>query len=432
VGREPSVEPDDGPELTVLVPTYEEGENIGPLIDGIGRVLAGEGLPYEVLVVDAGSQDATRERAQARGARVIVQSRRGYGGALADGFDNARGKFILTMDSDLSHDPNFMSDLLARRHDADVVIASRYVPGGASRTSLYRKTLSWILNQTFRIVLSLPHRDLSSGFRLYNRRVLEEIEIEATDFDVLEEILIKAHCNGWRIVEAPFVYQPRAEGESHARLFKFALSYLKTLYSMWQLRNSVFSADYDERAFNSKIPLQRYWQRKRFEIITGFADRERLTLDVGCGSSRIMTSLPKAIGLDIQLKKLRYLRRASQRLVTGSMQHLPFRNCSFGQVVCSEVIEHIPEDRAVFESLAHVLEPGGILIIGTPDYSRASWRMLERLYSRILPRAYAEQHITHYTAKSLLGWLQKSGFRPIDCRYVGYSEIIVKAVKEAD
>ena len=419
-------------ELTVLIPTYEEGENIEPLIDGVGRALKSEGLTYEILVVDAGSRDGTRERAKARGARVLVQSRPGYGGALTDGFKEARGKSVLTMDSDLSHDPRFVTELLAHRHDADVVIASRYVPGGDSRTSLYRRVLSRILNHTFRIILSLPHRDLSSGFRLYSKRVLDEMEIEATDFDALEEILIRAHCNGWKIVEAPFVYQPRAEGESHARLFKFAISYLKTLYAMWQLRNSVFSADYDDRAFNSKIPLQRYWQRKRHEIVTGFLEKDQLTLDVGCGSSRIVKSLPRVIGLDIQLKKLRYLRETNSLLVNGRLQQLPFTDCSFEQVICSEVIEHIPEEPSVFQELARVLKPGAILVIGTPDYSRASWRILEWLYARILPRAYAEEHITRYTRKSLEEWLVKSGFRLLDCRYVGHSEMIFKTVRVKD
>ncbi len=416
-------------DLTVLVPTYEEGENIGLLIDGIKRVLERERLSYEVLVADAGSHDDTRERAAARGARVLVQSRPGYGGALAEGFRDARGSFVVTMDSDLSHDPEFISQLLASRDEADVIIASRYVPSGASHTTLYRRVLSWILNKVFRTALSLPYRDLSSGFRLYRREVLEEMELESRDFDVLEEVLIKAHCGGWRISEIPFVYRPRAAGSSHAKLFKFAVSYLRTLHQMWQLRNSVFSADYDDRAYDSRIPLQRYWQRKRLEIVSGFLERGPLTLDIGCGSSRIIKSLGKAIGLDIQLKKLRYLKGTNPFLVNGRLEELPFESGSVAQVVCSEVIEHIPRDPAIFAELNRVLEPGGILIIGTPDYARASWRILEWLYARIAPRAYAEQHITHYTNDELSRQLAAAGFSVIDCRYILGSEMIMKAAK---
>src|SRR5205823_1931681 len=159
-----------------------------------------------------------------------------------------------------------------RRNDAEVLIASRYVRGGRADMGWFRRLLSHILNRTFSRVLSLPLRDLSSGFRMYHRDVLMGLTLVARDFDMLEEILIRVHAEGWRIAEVPFHYMARGSGRSHVRLFKFAVAFLRTLVRMWKLRNSVAAADYDHRAFDSPIWLQRYWQRARHRIVLCFLE----------------------------------------------------------------------------------------------------------------------------------------------------------------
>src|SRR5206468_1432521 len=106
------------------------------------------------------------------------------------GFAATTAPYIATMDADLSHRPVFVADLWRRRHEAEVLIASRYVPGGSAEMGWFRRLLSQILNRTYARALALPVRDLSSGFRMYHRNVLDGIELFARDFDVLEEILI--------------------------------------------------------------------------------------------------------------------------------------------------------------------------------------------------------------------------------------------------
>src|SRR2546421_475421 len=347
----------------------------------------------------------------------------GYGGALRTGFERARGDYVLTLDADGSHDPTFLRQMWATRSAAEVVIASRYIHGGTADMPRSRRILSRTLNLVFKRGLSLPYADLSSGYRLYRRRALDSLELRGTDFNILEEILIRAVAAGFTVREVPFHYRARLAGKTHARLASFAVSYLKTFGAMWKLRNSIASADYDARGYDSIVPLQRYWQRRRYQLITKMAAGAARVLDVGCGSSRIIGS-GRLVGLDIVLAKLRYARRYGNPLVHRSIFALPFKDAAFDCVICSEVIEHVAADERVFSELERVLEPGGRLILGTPDYDRWRWRALEWLYGRLAPGGYADEHITHYSRANLAAYLQARGFTIERVDYAGGSEMI--------
>ena len=421
--------PAGSPELAVIIPALNERANLEILLPALRDEIAQIGIPAELVVVDGGSQDGTRETAERRGARVVSQQERGYGGALLAGFASTAAPYLLTMDADLSHRPVFLQDLWRRRDEAEVLIASRYIAGGRADMGRFRKVLSHTLNRTYSRVLSLPLRDLSSGFRMYRRAVLTNLAIRARDFDALEEILIRVHAQGWRILEVPFHYMARGSGRSHARLFKFGWAFLKTLGRMWRLRNSVAAADYDWRAFDSPIPLQRYWQRARHRTVLGFLESRDRILDVGCGSSRIIVDLPNAVGLDILQNKLRWLRSRHRRLIRGSCDRLPFRDGAFETLINSEVIEHVPDAPELWSEMWRVLRPGGLLILGTPDYDRWLWWVLEWIYGKILPDAYAHEHITHFTRQALAARLRAGGYEILECRYVGFCEMIFKARK---
>jgi dolichol-phosphate mannosyltransferase len=419
------------PDIAIVIPAWNERENLDLLLPALKEVLDELGLVSEIVIADAGSEDGTKEAAERRGARVVVQQERGYGGALLAGFKATTAPYIVTMDADLSHRPVFLFDFWKYRDRAEVLIASRYVEGGRADMGKFRRVLSHILNRTYGIALSMPLRDLSSGFRMYRREVLDGMNLLSRDFDVLEEILIRVHAEGWRIREIPFSYMARGSGSSHARLFKFAIAYLRTLGRMWSLRNSVESADYDYRAFDSPIWLQRYWQRTRHKIILKFAAKTERTLDIGCGTSRIILDMPNAVGMDILQNKLRWLKPQHDRLVRGSCDQLPFDDASFDCVINSEVIEHVPDVPEIMSEMWRVLRPGGTLILGTPDYSRRLWLMLEWVYGKVLPGAYAHEHITHYTAAGLAARLKEMGYEVLDCQYVGFCEMIFKARKPA-
>jgi ubiquinone/menaquinone biosynthesis C-methylase UbiE len=154
-------------------------------------------------------------------------------------------------------------------------------------------------------------------------------------------------------------------------------------------------------------------------------------LDIGCGSSRILQSLPQAVGLDMQIRKLRWMRAPGRNLVAGSLSKLPFADESFDAVICSEVIEHISREEIDLTDMVRVLAPGGTLVLGTPDYGRWIWRTLEDLYKKVFPQGYATEHINQYTRQSLRQEIERMGLVVLDIQYVAASEMIFKAVKPA-
>jgi dolichol-phosphate mannosyltransferase len=419
-------------QLSVVIPALDEAENLRVLLPELKQSLRELGVTHEVLLVTARHDTATSEVGAMTGARVLVQDTPGYGGALATGFRAATGEFILTMDGDLSHPPTFIANLYARRDEADIVIASRYVEGGAARMPRGRYILSRTLNRIFSRGLSLAVRDMSSGFRLYRARVLENDGSLPRDFDVLQTLLVRAYAEGWRVVEVPFIYAPRRHGQSHARVIRFGRAYARTFRHLWKLRNSILCADYDARAHDSPIPLQRYWQRMRHRHVAELIAGEGPVADIGCGSSRIIGALPPgSVALDVLLRKLRYARRYAVPLVQGSGLALPFPDAAFPCVLCSQVIEHVPKESPILAELVRILEPGGRLVLGTPDYANWEWVVTEKLYGFFAPGAYVDEHIAHYRRDELIRYFTASGFTHEATRYILRGEIILAFRKAA-
>ena len=431
-------------DLSVVIPALREADNLGKLLPKLHQVLSGleinrtstapsaapvgsqPKIAYEIIVVDNHSPDSTAEVCAAQGAALVQQTAPGYGGALWAGFERAGGEYILTMDADLSHVPDFVPAMWEHRADAELVIASRYVKGGGAEMPWYRYVLSIILNVVYTKALALPIHDISSGFRLYRASVLPGLGLSSTDFDALEEILIKCYATGCRIMEIPFRYVPRDEGKSKVKLLQFGMSYLRTLLRMWKLRHSIASADYDARAYDSVIPLQRYWQRRRYALVTDMVDNSRSCLDIGCGSSRILGALSEhTVGLDISLGKLRYSRSYHRPLINASAFALPFADGAFEQIVCSQVVEHLPSSAQPFREMSRALKNGGHLLLGTPDYGRWNWVVIERLYRYFAPDAYGDQHITHYDRAGLISIWEGLGFRVLQTRYIWGAEMIL-------
>jgi dolichol-phosphate mannosyltransferase len=215
------------PRVLVIVPTYNERANLPTLVDGLLQH-----PNVRVLVVDDQSPDGTGELAddlaRRHGGRIDVlhrTTRRGFGRSYIDGIKRALSEqvdVICQMDADLSHDPRHLPDLVAATGHADVVIGSRYVPGGAIvNWPRRRRVLSRLANTYIRRVTRLKARDCTSGYRCWRREALARLPIDrfiSDGYSFLVEMLFVASRQGARIGEVPITFVERRQGESKLSL----------------------------------------------------------------------------------------------------------------------------------------------------------------------------------------------------------------------
>ncbi len=391
---------------------------------GLRAALATLAGTSEIIVV-APAADMAAARQAWPDADIEAAPGGGYGVALVHGLRRARGEWVLAVDADLREPGPAVVRLWAARDQAEILIGSRFAPGAALRVPALRRALSRALNRVFRRGLSLGVADLSSATRLVRRKTLAP-HYDARGYDILQELLVRAYADGWKVVEVPIDYEPAHPGAAYPRALGVGADYLRRFWALWKLRNSILAGDYDDRAHDSVIWLQRYWQRQRFTHITELVEGEGRVLDVGCGSSRIIGALvPDSVCIDILRRKLRYARRFGRALVHGSGFTLPVPDASFPCVLCSQVIEHVPKESPILKELDRVLAPGGRLVLGTPDYARWEWVVTEKLYGWAAPGGYADEHIGHYTREELIARYTGMGWTHEDTRYILRGELIL-------
>jgi dolichol-phosphate mannosyltransferase len=230
-------DPTAGRLISLVVPVYQEADNIVPFLRGIKTHLH---EPHEILIVHDFPEDTTLPAIAAMqppcpNVRLVHNTLgRGVLNAIKAGFHASRGDVVVVMMADCSDDPR---DVVALAHlsreGADVVAGSRYVRRGRQQGGpLVKRILSRLAGVSLHYLAGLPIHDATNNFRAYSRRVVEQLPIESeAGFCLALELTLKAHWRGWRVAEVPTVWQDRTAGQSRFRLFSWLPHYLR-----WYIR----------------------------------------------------------------------------------------------------------------------------------------------------------------------------------------------------
>ena len=231
----------DQAQVSIIIPTYNESENIIQVLKSIGESIP-ENIPIEAIVVDDNSPDGTGKMVEdyindtqnKAGYSINVihrETKSGLSSAILDGIQHSSGETVVVMDSDLSHPPKIIPQLMEeiRTSDYDIVIASRYTEGGeVSGWSTKRKLISKGATGIAKAGLGVNESDPMSGFFAFKRKILEGIKFDAIGYKMLLEILVKT--KGAKVKEIPYTFTDRTRGSSKldsSTMFDFVTSVWK-------------------------------------------------------------------------------------------------------------------------------------------------------------------------------------------------------------
>jgi glycosyltransferase involved in cell wall biosynthesis len=235
-------------DLSIVIPMFNEAENVEATLGQVEQALASFQGTYEIIAVNDGSCDNTLEilervASQNEKVRVVSFSKNfGRGMALRTGFKESKGEIVVSIDADLSYDPHYIMDFvktLRTEQDIDFVLASPYMPGGGvQNVPFLRLWISKLGNKILR--LAMPNRIYTSTgiFRAYRRKVLESLELESDGKEIHLEILSKAIALGFRVKEIPVVLANRKKGRSKFKFRKTAVSHL--VFSVFEKPMMIF------------------------------------------------------------------------------------------------------------------------------------------------------------------------------------------------
>jgi len=223
----------------VMIPTYNEKENIKILID---KILSLKIKNLHVVVADDSSPDGTWKIVQEisrknKNVHLLLRKKdKGRGSAGRDGFIYCvkhGADVIVEMDADMSHDPKYIPLMIKELKNADLVLGSRRVEGSKEiGRSLLRKFVTWGANLYIKLMLGIKVKDCNSGFRCFKRKVLEAInlkKLESKGPAIVQEVLFKVHLNGFKIKEIPITFVDRTKGRSKLGIPQLAAGYFMVL-----------------------------------------------------------------------------------------------------------------------------------------------------------------------------------------------------------
>ncbi len=223
-------------DLSIIIPAFLEEENLRLLLPRLKDTLEKTGFSFEILIIDTiAPLDNTQSVCEEFGAFYTNRKENNsYGSAVREGIALSNGKFIIFMDADGSHSPEFISKLLEYKDDYDVVIASRYIEGGFTENGKLLTFMSRVLNFSYSIILNLKCKDVSNSFKLYRSDLLKSSSYSCDNFDIVEEILFKIAKSkkDLKIKEIPYTFKSRIFGQTKRNLLLFIITYIFTIIKL--------------------------------------------------------------------------------------------------------------------------------------------------------------------------------------------------------
>lgn len=385
--------------VSVVIPTYNERENILVLADSIASILPKTDL--EIIVVDDHSPDGTgsllNNALSSRPWLQVVHRKvePSLSGSVMDGLRTARGQILCVMDADLSHDPALLPEMIAGiREGAEMVIGSRRVQGGgAVEWPWIRRSLSFGGNRLARWLLHLSFADTMSGYFAMPRDFYERIRDRAhpEGYKILLEFFVRGRPSPIR--ELPYLFRNRKQGYSKMTPY-IVYQYLKMLVRL---------------TLQTRVDrLREHYHRGRYRRVARMAGPGRL-LDIGCGQpcetmphGSFLRFLGRGFGIDLKPCSIPF------GFAQASATRLPFRDGSFETVVAMEVVEHLDKDQleSSLKEIRRVLTPTGCAIITTPN-NALLWRILWPWWEKTFGKSLWEH--THLLSHTARGWLDTFG-----------------------
>jgi glycosyltransferase involved in cell wall biosynthesis len=208
------------PAISIVIPAYNEGRTIGQVIEETLTIMNGLHVPYEIIVVDDGSTDNTRQIATTHKATVLFNGKnRGKGYAIRKGFQHAQGDIIVTIDADGSHSPKEIPDLVSPLFNGtDIVSGSRFLGTGKYSTTRLNRLGNSLFNVTIMALTRKHITDSQTGFRAIKKRVVDRLNLNSMGYDIETEMTVKGLRNGFTFQERPVSCHKREYDISKLRI----------------------------------------------------------------------------------------------------------------------------------------------------------------------------------------------------------------------